>query len=337
MACAYCGILITRYNPLKKSITIIALVILFSIGCIGLAPALEPAPTPTPLPSWTFRPLPSPTETVTLVPTPSPTETFTVSPIPTITSTETLTLTPEPQFRIQGPGQVLVPILLYHQIGYSQIKDNQYYVSPEEFEKQMFLLHAWGYKTITVQQLANAILNGAELPYKPIALTFDDGNENAYTRVFPILQKYNFTGTAYIVYNYVGVTNFMDKQQIRELYEAGWEIGSHGISHVDLTKRTDRQEDEIIESKLKLQTLLDVPISTFAYPFGAYDTLSLHYLDFAGYIAAVGLGIDMHQGPGNIYYLYRRDIKGTYDLKTFARFLPWQGDLENLPALTVIP
>jgi len=322
---------------LKKSFSIITIAILFSIGCIGLIPASQQSPTPTPLPSWTFRPLPSPTETVTPIPTSTITETVTASPIPTITPTETFTLTPEPQFSIQGPGNILVPILLYHQIGYSAIKDNPYYVSPEQFEQQMFLLYVWGYRTITVQQLAIAILNGAELPVKPIVLTFDDGNDNAYTRALPVMQKYNFIGTAYIVYNYVGATNYMNKAQIRELYEADWEIGSHSISHIDLTKRLDRQEDEIIESKRKLQLLLDVPINTFAYPFGTYDNLSLYYMDFSGYLAAVGLGPDMHQGPGNIFYLYRRDIKGSYDLKTFAQFLPWQGDLENLPVLTVVP
>jgi peptidoglycan/xylan/chitin deacetylase (PgdA/CDA1 family) len=323
---------------LNKSVAILPILLLFLMGCIGLAPAFQPAPTPTPLPSWTFRPPPSPTETVTPAPTFPPTETFTASPVPTQTPTETLTLTPEPKFSFQGPGRILVPIFLYHQIGYSNIKDNPYYVSPEEFEKQMFLLHAWGYQTITVRQLAFAILNGAELPFKPIVLTFDDGNENTYTTALPILQKYGFTGTAYIVYNFVGVTNYMDKQQIRALNEAGWEIGSHGLSHVDLTKRTDRQEAEIIESRRKLQILLGgTPVDTFSYPFGAYDELSLHYLDFAGYVAAVGLGPDMYQGPGNVYYLYRRDIKGIYDLKTFAQFLPWQGDFENLPSMTVVP
>jgi peptidoglycan/xylan/chitin deacetylase (PgdA/CDA1 family) len=323
---------------LKKPVAIFALILFFSIGCAGLAPAYRPASTPTPLPSWTFRPLPSPTVTFTPIPTFTPSETFTASPIPTLTFTETLTITPEPEFRQQGPGQVLIPILLYHHIGYSEIKDNPYYVSPEQFEQQMFLLYAWGYKTVTVQQIANAILSGAELPYKPIALTFDDGNDNTYSRAYPMMQKYNFTGTAYIVYNYVDIPRYMNKAQIRELYEAGWEIGSHGISHVNLTQRIDRQEDEIVESKRKLQILLDdIPINTFAYPFGAYDELSLHYLDFAGYIAAVGLGADMHQGPGNIYYLYRRDIKGSYDLKTFAQLLPWQGDIENLPITTAVP
>jgi len=296
----------------------------------------QPTPTPTLAPTWTMSPLPSATITATASSTFSPTDTVTASPSPTASPTDILTPTLEPQWSIQGPGEVLVPILLYHQVGYSP-SGSLYYVTAGEFERQMFLLHEWGYHTISVEQLAIAILVGAELPLKPIVLTFDDGNENIYSMALPIMQKYNFTGTAYIVYNYVGATNFMNKKQIRELHEAGWEIGSHSISHVDLTKRPDRQEDEIIESRRKLQILLDVPISTFAYPYGAYDDLSLDYIYFAGYTAAVGLGADMRQGPNNLYYLYRRDINGAYDLKTFAQFLPWQGDLENLPAVTIVP
>jgi hypothetical protein len=48
----------------------------------------------------------------------------------------------------------------------------------------------------------------------------------------------------------------------------------------------------------------------------------------------MGLGVDMHQGKNNQYYLYRREIKGSYDLKTFDYFLPWQEDVNNLPVLT---
>jgi peptidoglycan/xylan/chitin deacetylase (PgdA/CDA1 family) len=336
MACESCGTSITRYKYLKKTFVRITIAILFSIGCGGFALAAQPAPTAILAPTWTFRPPPSPTETATASPTFLPTDTATASPSPTAPPTDTITPSPEPQWSIQGPGEILAPILLYHQIGDS-LRGSQYYVTQAEFERQMFLLHAWGYHTITVKELAIAILVGAELPRNPIVLSFDDGNENTYSTAFPILQKYGFKGTSYIVYNYVGAKNFMTKDQIRELYEAGWEIGSHSISHVDLTKRLDRQEDEIIESRRKLQILLDVPISTFAYPYGAYDHLSLYYMNFAGYLAAAGLGADMHQGPNNLYYLYRRDINATHDLKTFAQFLPWQGDLENLPAITPPP
>ena len=201
----------------------------------------------------------------------------------------------------------------------------------------MYLLHEWGYQTIPVELLVKAITEGAELPQKPIILTFDDGSESVLTTAFPIMQKYNFTGTAYIVYNYIGITNYMDADQIRGLYTQGWEIGSHSISHVSLTERTDRQRDEIVDSRQKLQRNLGIPILTFAYPFGAYNADSVHYAHFAGYIAAMGLGDSVIQGSGNLFYLYRKDIVGINDLPHFAMFLPWRGDLNNLPIVTVVP
>jgi hypothetical protein len=50
----------------------------------------------------------------------------------------------------------------------------------------------------------------------------------------------------------------------------------------------------------------------------------------------VGLGVDTRQGKNNLYYLYRRDIKSSHDMLRFASFLPWQGDLSNLPVPTII-
>lgn len=238
---------------------------------------------------------------------------------------------------MQGPGQVTVPILLYHHIGMSSQNDNTYYVPPEAFDRQMNLLYQWGYKTISVELLARAIQQGVELPPKPIILTFDDGSETTYSTALPIMQRYGFTGVSYIVYNYIGLRNYMDADEIRALYAAGWEIGSHSLSHGDLTKRPDRQMDEIVASRRMLQSRLGVPILSFAYPFGAYDGDSLHYVHYAGYIAAMGLGNETLQSDKNLFYLYRQAVIGTADLKSFSQFLPWQGDLNNLPALTIVP
>lgn len=201
----------------------------------------------------------------------------------------------------------------------------------------MYLLHEWGYQTISVELLVTAIKQGAELPPKPMILTFDDGGEGTFTNALPIMQKYGFTGTAYIVHNYVGVGAYMNAEQIRALYAAGWEIGSHGISHADLTVRSDRQKDEIVDSRRKLQALLGVPILTFAYPFGAYNSDSVHYAHFAGYVAALGLGNETLQGNKNLFYLYRMAINGNQSLESFALLLPWRGDLTKLPAITIVP
>ena len=107
----------------------------------------------------------------------------------------------------------------------------------------------------------------------------------------------------------------MDAYQIRELYAKGWEVGSHSTSHINLIERTDRQRDEIVDSKQKLESKLGIPILTFAYPFGAYDEDSVHYAHFAGYIAAMGLGDSAIQGPKNLFYLYRKEINSSIDIQ----------------------
>lgn len=289
-------------------------------------------------PTLTASPLPSPTQIATVTPILFPTNTSTLppseTPLPTLTLTSTPTL--EPQWYLQGPGEVIVPILLYHHVAILQ-NENIYYVLPDAFERQMNLLHEWGYTTISVELMVRAIKEGAELPPKPIILTFDDGSETIYTYALPIMQKYNFTGTVYLVYNYVGARNYLNPDQIRGLYASGWEIGSHSLSHTDLTERSDRQMDEIVESRRKLQSLLGVPVLSFSYPFGAYDENSVYYAYYAGYIAALGLGNESLQGNKNLFYLYRQAVKGSDDLKTFALLLPWRQDLDNLPAITIVP
>src|SRR5215216_588466 len=278
-----------RGRNLTRCLLSIALATLFSMGCASLTYITQPAPTIFVEPTWTFRPLPSQTASVTVISTFLPTETTTFSPSSSATFTSIGTLTPEPPWSMQGPGQLVVPILLYHHIDISP-SNSRYYVSPAEFERQMLLLYKWGYSTISVELLASAIEHGATLPPKPIILTFDDGTVGTFVNALPILQKYDFTGTSYIIYNYIGSTNYMSVDQIRALYAAGWEIGSHSISHPDLTKNPGRQNEEIVDSRAKLQSLLDVPILSFAYPFGAYDKNSLHSVHDAGYIAAMGLG-----------------------------------------------
>lgn len=322
----------------RKFFVYLSFLNLFLIACWGLTFIARPAPTLVIEPTWTASPYPSPTLIAIPTQTLYPTDTATAFPSPTLVPTDTLTptLTLEPQWVMQGPNEVIVPILLYHHIGFPQ-SESPYYISPIDFEQQMYLLREWGYQTISVELLVRAIKQGAELPPKPIILTFDDGGEGTFTNAQPIMQKYGFTGTAYIVYNYVSIGGYMNVDQIRGLYAAGWEIGSHSISHADLTVRSDRQKDEIVDSRVKLQTLLDIPILTFAYPFGAYNSDSVHYAHFAGYIAAVGLGNEALQGNKNLFYLYRMAVHGDQSLESFALHLPWRGDLTNLPAIPIVP
>lgn len=200
---------------------------------------------------------------------------------------------------MQGPRDVTVPTILYHRIDVSPI-NSRYYVPPQKFEEQMKLLHDWGYTSIAASMLIRAITEGAELPPRPFLLNIDDGNLDNYTNAFPIMQKYGFTGALYLVSNYVGAENYMSVEQV-------------------------------------LEDMLGIPILTFAYPYGMSNKGSVYLARFAGYIAAVGLGTSTLQGTENLYYLYRRDIHGSSDLRSFASLLPWWGDPSVFPTDTPVP
>jgi peptidoglycan/xylan/chitin deacetylase (PgdA/CDA1 family) len=293
--------------------------ILFAAGCGNVDLSFLATKTPTP----TLTPTPTSTATATVTPSPTITPTFTPSPIPTAT------------WVVQGPTLVRIPIILYHRIAVSPI-NSDYYVPPEHFAEQMKLLHDWGYATITTQMLVMAIQEGIALPPRPILITFDDGTRSIYDSAFPVMQKYGFTGVAYIVNNYMDSQDqiYMRPEQVKELAAAGWEVGSHSLSHIDLTHFPERQRNEIVESRERLESELGVPVLSFAYPFGALDGPTVDYVHYAGYIAAMGLGPTVDQGIGNLFNLQRRDIKGSYDLRLFASFLPWQGDPAFLPTVT---
>lgn len=282
-------------------------------GCASAPPALPteaPRPASTALPGLppTATRLP-PTRPATLTPFPSPTAT--PSALPAVPQSDTV---------FQGPGAVVCPILLYHRIAVPE-HASEYYVTPEEFQAQMQALKEWGYTSIRPSDLIQAITHGAALPARPVIISFDDGDESVYTTAYPVMQALGFAGVNYLVSNYINKPGYMTTAQLQELAAAGWETGSHSVSHADLTQTSD-VEFEVVHSRKALETLLGVPVVTFAYPYGQANertirTVSRHYR------AAMGLGSSTTQRPDNRYYLWRRPVKLGWDLSTFGAFLPW--------------
>ncbi len=265
------------------------------------------------------------------------TPSFTASP--TVTPTDAPSATPTPTWVAQGPGAVEVPILMYHHVEDNPI-DSLFRVKASTFENELRLLHDWGYTTISTSQLVQAIKQGVSLPPHPVIITFDDANEDNYTTAFPIMQKYGFTGVLYVPVDYIGLPDYLTVAQIEEMSAAGWEVGSHTLSHpIDfLTMSNASLRAEIVDSRARLEDLLGVPILTFAYPFGDVSPAAVDYVHFAGYMAAMGAsGYSWGQGPGNLFVLQRCEIKSTDDAKTFTRFLPWLGDPSFLPTDTPTP
>lgn len=256
--------------------------------------------------------------------------TFSPKTIPTPTATS---------IRVHlGPGHIDAPILLYHRIDIPEYALSPYYVTPEHFEQQMALLKNWGYETISMNMLARAIRAGEDLPARPLVISFDDGQLSVYENAFPIMKKYGFTGILYLVGTYVDAQTFMTSAQIKEMVAAGWEVGSHSMSHQDLTAlESDQQFYEVTKSREVLMEKIGEPVNSFAYPFGYYNEGLMNMARRAGYSSAVGVGYTYYQSEWNLYVLQRRDVKGAFDLRTFAALLPWQGDDAFLPAAAPTP
>ena len=132
----------------------------------------------------------------------------------------------------------------------------------------------------------------------------------------------------------------MNVEQIKEMAAAGWEVGSHSISHPSLSANMPLESlrREIVQSRQDLETVLNLPVLTFAYPFGEVSSAAVDYVKFAGYIAGMGAtGYTANQELSNLFVLQRCEIKGSEDAKSFIRFLPWHGDPAFLPTDTPTP
>lgn len=175
-----------------------------------------------------------------------------------------------------------IPILMYHYIRNHTDQTDKVgaglSVSPAIFAKQLADLKAAGYTTITFKDLAKP------LPAKPIILTFDDGYDDAYTEALPALQKEGMTGVFYIVSDFLNRPQYTTTDQVKVLDAAGMEIGSHTINHKDLAKMGENdQEKQLTTSKAALENLLGKSVTSFCYPAGKYNAITVTLAKKAGY------------------------------------------------------
>jgi peptidoglycan/xylan/chitin deacetylase (PgdA/CDA1 family) len=257
--------------------------------------------------------------TPTITPTASQTPTITLTPSPTSTATPTITPT-----WIKHPKgtPIIAPILLYHHIRDID-KPGRYDISPATFETQLQYLKQWGYTSITIEKLVDALKYSDPLPEKPVIITFDDGDLDIYQNAFPIMQKMGFVGTFYVVSNRLKSVDFVNVAQLREMVAAGWEIGSHSHSHNDMTLNHNSINSEALGSKKELIDAIGAPVNSFAYPFGQIDPVVGNHVASYGYTNGVGLGTSYTHTLGSIFYLSRLEVRNEYSFDAFAHLLPW--------------
>jgi peptidoglycan/xylan/chitin deacetylase (PgdA/CDA1 family) len=131
-----------------------------------------------------------------------------------------------------------------------------------------------------------------------VAITFDDGWKEHYKNAFPILKKYGARATFFVPTGWIGKSEIMSWDQMKEMSEAGMVFGSHGITHANLINLSDADlKNELENSRKALEENLGYEIKYLSYPGGNHDSRVIEAAKVAGYKAAVSVYKIIDQEP----------------------------------------
>ena len=211
-------------------------------------------------------------------------------------------------------------ILVYHQIvsGDSYHGDYPWAVTVSQLRRHLELLREWGFKTISFKDYSAYTGGATVLPNRCVILTFDDGYEEMYQNALTLLMEFGAKATFFVLGDRsLGINNWDHKRgfdrmnliedhKLIEMHNAGYEVGSHSMTHPVLTEvSTELAEKEIRDSKSLLENLVQEEVTTFAYPHGATNDFVKKIVEAAGY----SYGCGVYSGPpkfgGDMYDIRR--------------------------------
>jgi peptidoglycan/xylan/chitin deacetylase (PgdA/CDA1 family) len=189
---------------------------------------------------------------------------------------------------------------MYHNVAIppKETKMRGLYVAPRMFRFQMWYLKNAGFEVVSLAEILG-FAEGKETNRKMVAITFDDGYKDFYDNAWPVLRRYGYPSTVFLVSGLIGKENtwdrdalkarkkLLDGDRIRELRENGVIFGSHTKRHPFLTRLSPGElADEISGSKSDLEEKLSAPVEFFCYPYGDRNDKVEEAVKAAGYRSA---------------------------------------------------
>lgn len=215
------------------------------------------------------------------------------------------------------PNGYSVPVLMYHAVSDNCWGIEELFVSPSSMEAQLKYLNENGYTTIWFSDLEH--IDQIE---KPVMLTFDDGYDDNYEYLFPLLKEYNCKATIFVIPTAIGGNHKMNAEQIKEMSDSGLvDIESHTMTHPDLdTLGYDDTIYELEQSRLEILRITGKLPYVLCYPTGYNSSITREvakdYYQF---------GILMNGGrytTGTDLYLIPRHYVSRYtDIGSFASLI----------------
>jgi peptidoglycan/xylan/chitin deacetylase (PgdA/CDA1 family) len=187
---------------------------------------------------------------------------------------------------------------MYHSVSPASQTPNILNVTPERFEAQLRFLKQKNLRGVSVRELRQA--KNTDGVRGLVGLTFDDGYANFLHEAVPVLERFGFTATLFVVAGMLGGRNdwphryyprpqmkLLDAKDIQEISERGIEVGSHTMSHRWLPGlEPEKLQEEVSVSRQVLSNILGKEVNGFCYPYGGIDRASIDAVRRAQYTYA---------------------------------------------------
>jgi len=215
-------------------------------------------------------------------------------------------------------------ILTYHGISNKINPDET--VTPEEFEKQLQYIKE-NYKVVSLEKAVEYIQTDIVKVAGSIVITFDDGYSDNYHYAYPLLKKYSFPATIFLISDFINDKGgkYLSQSQIHEMKSNNISFGSHTISHRILTSlRKEEIIREIRDSKDILESQLGQKITPFAYPVGTrvdFNDEIMKTVKASKYTYACSNVYGINSSDTNIFALKRIGIETSDNFFIFKKKL----------------
>lgn len=226
-------------------------------------------------------------------------------------------------------------ILIYHAVGRSP-----WAISEITFRQQM----TWLAQHCHIVTLNDLLSSKNEYDKTAVAITFDDGYACLHDIVAPILQDYHASATVYLNTGWISEKNsvhknsdanlghypnetFLTWHEVKTLQQNRWEVGSHGVDHIDLSVESESIiQNELARSKNTIETVLKNPCEHFAYTWGRYNTLLQKKVREAGYCSAVSGIHGRVTLKSDAFALPRMNVALEYEISDFIAMIKGRWD-----------
>lgn len=219
----------------------------------------------------------------------------------------------------------VVPVLMYHSIEY---KKGSFFVSPENFAKQMEYIKKNGYEVVTLDELVNSIKSKKHLKRNKVVITFDDGYQDNFKYSYPVLKKFGFPATIFLVTDAIGnEKGYLDWDEIRIMAKNNISFGSHTKTHfyLGIVKDYKIAREQIAGSKKAIEQEIGAPVDYFCYCGGGFNERAKEIVKEVGFKGACTTNRGFARLNSDVYEIKRVKVTNSDMTKPFVFWLKLSG------------